>query len=306
MSTPDILIRASLTDNGDLPRTGDVSDSPDVIPYQTLVDDPISFFISNYDENVNENLKASVDNFIYVRGKNLATTLQQGDIYLYFALDSELDTPAKWTKNGLQSKTGSYYVRVSAQSQDNIVVTENPFVWNPPVPAEGDSYSLIGVIVAKGTKPDFSGLTDFETYVEENNNIGWTKVIIDKPTPPPMPKRRWQTTFAYAQGQTARQMNFSLQCKAIPAGSYVSFSSDNNVGPDPAIFLDKTKISDPNGSYGIASQVPAGYTGNVSFEFLYNGIPPVDSSITFVASYLEGSGNGPKKTIVVASVKTTN
>ncbi|MDR3693759.1 hypothetical protein [Mucilaginibacter sp.] len=306
MSTPDILIRASLTDNGDLPRTGDVSDSPDVIPYQTLVDDPISFFISNYDENVNEHLKASVDNFIYVRGKNLAATLQQGDIYLYYALDSQLDTPAKWTKNALQSKLGNYYVRVSAQSQDNIVVTEDPFVWNPPVPGEGDTYSLIGILVAKGTKPDFSKVTDFEKYVDDNNNIGWTKVIIDKPVPPPIPGRRWKTTFAYVQGATARQMNFSLQCNAIPTGSYVSFFADNNVGPDPAIFLDKTKISDPNGSYGIASQVPAGYAGNVSFEFLYDGTPPVDSSITFVASYLEGSGNGPKKTIVVASVKTAN
>jgi hypothetical protein len=306
MSDIQVLIRASLDDAGELPRTGDVSDSPDVIPYQTFVKDPLAFFIANYEENVNQHLKASQDNYIYVRGKSLANSLQQGDIYVYYALDSQLNTPAKWTKNQLQAKDGNNYVRVSAQSEGNIVVTESPFIWNPPVPDEGDSYSLIGIIVPKGTKPDLSKATDFEKYVDDHNTIGWTKVIIEKPTPPPTPGRRWKTTFTYAQGDTERQMNFSLNCSNIPVGSMVAFSSDNAAGPNPPILLDKTKVSDSNGSYGIASLVPAGYKGNISFEFLYNGVPPADSSITFQAYYLDGSGNGPKKPVVVASVKTTN
>ena len=301
-----ILIRASLTDDGTLPRTGDVSNSPDVIPYKTLVDDPISFFIGNYDENVGQHLKATVDNYIYVRGQNLAKTLQQGDVYVYYSLDADLNDPEKWTKNGLQSKLGKQYVRVSAQAKGNIAVTEIPFIWTPPAPVDGASYSLIGVVVPKGTTPDFSGVTDFEKYVDDNNNIGWNKVIIDKPTPPPTPRLRWKTTFAFAQGDTARQMNFSLQCKNIPAGTVIAFSSDNPIGPNPPILLNQTNVSDPNGQYGIASLVPAGYQCNISFMFYNDPLPPKDSSITFIASYLSGSGSGPKKPVVVAAVTTTN
>lgn len=306
MSTIQILIRSSLTDTGELPRSGDVSNSPDVIPYQTVVDDPLSFFIGNYDQNVNQELYATKDNFVYARGKNMANTLQQGDIYMYYSLDSKLNEPASWTRNKLQTKDGKGFASVSAQSQGNIVVTEMPFVWVPPDPQMGETYSLIGVIVPKGTRPSFTGLTDFEKYVDDHNNIGWTKVTIKKPEPPPLPDRRWKTTFAYAQGSTARQMNFALKCSNIPSGSYITFASDNPLGPNPPIILDKTQVSDPNGSYGIASQVPADYKGNISFEFLYKGTPPVDSSITFVAYYLESGGTGPAKQVVVASVKTTN
>jgi hypothetical protein len=307
MSTIQILIRASLSDTGKLPRTGDVSDSPDVIPFQTEVEDPLSYFIANYDENVKQDLKATQDNFIYVRGKNLADSLQQGDIYVYFALDSQLDTPAKWTKNTLKTKDGNGYARVSAQSEGNIVVTESPFVWTPPVPQEGQSYSLIGVIVPKGTKPSFNQITDFQNYVEEHNTIGWTKVTIEKPTPPPTPERRWSTSFAYSQGSVARQMTFALQCKNIPSSkSYISFVSDNTTGPNPPIVLNKTAVSDGNGTYGIVSQVPADYTCNISFVFYYNGTPPVDSSITFIAYYMDGATNGPQKQVIMASVKTTN
>jgi hypothetical protein len=306
MNNVEILIRASLTDTGVLPRTGVVSNSPDVIPYQTQVQDPIVFFIENYDKNVGQHLRATVANFIYVRGKNLANTLQQGDIYVYYSPDTQLNEPAKWIKNGLKNKDDRFYARVYAQSEGNIVVTGGPFLWIPPVPQAGESYSLISVIVPKGTKPSFEKEIDFEKYVQENNNIAWTKVVIETPPPPPIPDRRWKTTFAYAQGETEREMHFELKCKAVPKDSYVSFSSDNNTGPDTKIFLDKTKISDSNASYGIISQVPVGYKGNISFEFFYNDTPSADSAITFVAYYLEGSDTGPKKQVVVTSVKTTN
>ncbi|WP_118973298.1 hypothetical protein [Taibaiella koreensis] len=303
----DILIRASLTDEGELPRTGDVSNSPDVISNgTTMVKNPLKYFHDNYDKDVSQNLKAEQLNYIYVRGKSLAGGLQQGDIYAYYAKDTDLNNPALWTKNALQTRDGKSFVTVSAQSENAIVVTELPFVWTPPNPLGGATYSLIGVIVPEGTQPDFSGVNDFQQYVAGSNNIGWKKVIIDKPTPPPTPGLRWKTTFAYSQGDTERQMNFALKCNNIPSGSMVSFSADNLTGPNPPIKLEKTKVSDGNGSYGIMSEVPANYTGNISFCFYTDAAPPANSSIVFTAFYLDGKGSGPKKQIVVASVTTTN
>jgi hypothetical protein len=300
-----ILIRTSLDDDGTLPRTGILSDSPDVIPYGTAkVDEPVSFFIDNYDENVNAELKATEKNFIYIRGKDLVRGVQKGDMYVYYAPDAELDTPDKWAKNMLKTTSGKNFCAVLGQNKGDILVGGEAFEWIPPSPPDGVTYSLIGVVVASGTVPDFTGITDFEQFVAENNNVGWTKVMIKKPLPPPIPGLRWQTTFNYKQGEVGRDMTFALYCSNIPVGTYVSFQADNAVGPVPPISLSKTKVTDPKIHFSIDSTVPAGYESNVTFYFYCNTTPPAGSSITFKAYYL--SGPTPQKPVTVASVITAN
>ncbi|GGX14268.1 hypothetical protein [Aquimarina muelleri] len=305
--TQNILIRVSLSDDGTTPRTGDLSNSPDVIPFGTeKAEDPVSFFIGNYDENVNTDLEATKQNYIYMRGKDLVTGIQKGDMYMYYAKDTDLNTPRKWADNMLKTSANSYFNAVLGQSEGSILVGQNPYLWTPPSRDSGTAYNLIGVVVPSGKTPDFTGVTDFEKYVANNINVGWTKVTINNPTPPPIPELRWKTTFAYNQGDTAREMSFELNCKNIPIGTYISFSSDNPTGPNPVITLDKTKVSDPNGSFGIKSSVPAEYSGNITFSFFSNDAPPADSSITFLAYYLDRTETGPQKPKIVASVTTTN
>lgn len=305
--TKNILIRVSLDDDGTTPRTGDLSNSPDVIPYGTTqADDPVTFFIENYDKNVNADLEAAQKNYIYMRGKNMLDGLQKGDMYVFYAKNEDLNTPRKWASNKLKTTANTYFNSVLGQNEGNILVGANPYVWTPPTTDAGTDYSLIGVVVPSGETPNFIGVTDFEEYVANNINVGWTKVTINKPTPPPTPELRWKTTFAYNQGDTERDMNFTLNCKSIPTDTYISFTSDNADGPNPPISLDKTPVSNPNGSYGIKSTVPAGYKGNITFSFFSNEAPPADSSITFQAYYLEASGGGPQKPVMIASVTTTN
>jgi hypothetical protein len=303
----ELLIRASLTDDGTLPRTGDVSNSPDVISNgKTEVDNPVSYYIDTYDAYVSKNLQAASTNYIYVRGKSMAAGLQQGDVYVYFALDADLNTPSKWVKNVLQTTRGDKYIRVHVQSEGAIAVTDTPFVWTPPESAAGSAYSLIGIVVPIGTKPNFIGVTDFEEYVKDHSNIGWNKVTIDAPPPPPTPKLRWKTTFHYAQGDMGQEMNFQLKCSNIPTGSLLEFGSDNPNGPTPPIALAKTTVTDSNGAYGIVSIVPEGYTGNITFYFYTDDTPPQGSSITFTAYYYPSNSSGPVKPVVVAKVVTTN
>jgi hypothetical protein len=296
-----ILIRASLSDDGSLPRTGDVSNSPDVIPFQKKADNPKKFFSGNYDENVGQALKSEQKNYIYVRCKNLAEKLQIGDIYLYYALDTDIDDPSKWSSNSLKTDNGSSYFRVTTTKlKDGISVTDDPFVWSPPASSDNNSYSLIGIIVPKGTKPDFEGITNFKDYVSSNILVGWNKVSIISVND------IWKTTFLYNQGDTERSMNISLQCHQIPIGSIIAFSADNNTGPNPPILLNKTVVTDPNGLYGILSTIPANYTGKITFSLANADKMPEGSSVTCIISYLSGTGSGPKKTILVASVTTIN
>jgi len=300
-----ILIRTSLDDDGELPRTGDLSDSPDVIPFGTVpVVNPASFFLDNYDDNVNADLKANEINYIYIRCKDLVRGVVKADLYVYYALDAELDTPEKWAGNMLKTSSGKKYVSVIGQNKDNILVGAEPFIWTVPNPPIGVTYSLVGIAVPSGTVPDFSGVTDFEKFVADNNNVGWTKVTIKTPLPPPIPKLRWQTTFNYKQGDVARTMTFDIGWNGVPIGSYVSFKAEKTEGPVPPIFLDKTKITETKAHFSIDSEVPAGYESNITFYFYCDTAPAAGSPVTFKAFYL--TGDATPKPIVVASVTTTN
>jgi hypothetical protein len=297
-----ILIRTSLTDDGTLPREGDLSSSPDVIPYgMEEVADPVPYFIENYDENVNTFLTAGKKNYIFIRGKSLVTGVEKADMYVYYALDADLDTPAKWSKNMLKTATGKTAQPVLGQVADTILVAPEAYEWYPPEPKTGELYSLIGLVVPRGTKPNFTGVTDFEAFVSENNNVGWTKVTIKKPAPPPIPGLRWQTTVPFKQGDVERDMNFAIYCHEIPPGTYIGFEAENKVGPVPPIYLDKTKVVDANGHTGIDSTVPAGYSSNITFSFYSNDAPPAGSSLAFKGSYVEG-----RNRIIVVTATTTN
>ncbi len=301
-----ILVRSSLTDDGTLPRTGDLSNSPDVIPYGVnKVADPVVFFIENYDTNPGAELKATEKNYIYMRGKDIATGLVKGDMYVYFSKDADLNAPKKWANNLLKTSTGKSFNSVVGQAEGSILVGAEAYEWTPPDPGS-DTYSLIGIVVASGTAPSFTGVRDFEHFVASNNNVGWTKVKISKTPPPPVPVLRWQTTLSFEEGEVERDMNFEVSCKDIPVGSYVSFQSDNTVGPVPPIVLNKTKVTATNSRFGMESTVPAGYKGNITFSFFCDGTPPAGSSLTFKAYYLETPNAGPAKAKVVATVTTTN
>lgn len=301
-----ILVRSSLTDDGTLPRTGVLSNSPDVIAYGVnKAADPVVFFIENYDTNPSTELKATEKNYIYMRGKDIVAGLVKGDMYVYFAKDADLNTPKKWVNNLLKTSTGKHFNSVVGQAEGSVLVGAEAYEWTPPDPGS-DTYSLIGIVVASGTVPSFTGVKDFEDFVANNNNVGWNKVTIKKTPPPPTPDLRWKTTFSYEEGQVERDMNFEVSCKDIPVGSYVSFQSDNADGPQPPIVLNKTMVTATNSRFGMEATVPAGYKGNITFCFFCKTTPPAGSSLTFKAYYLEAPNGGPSKAKVVATVTTTN
>ena len=90
--------------------------------------------------------------------------------YCYYALTSDLNTPSNWVSNQLQTDSGANYVKVTAQQNNSIVVTDDPFVWTPTTDEAGSDYSLVGIIVPIGQKPDFSNVT--------NSRILLTKMVM--------------------------------------------------------------------------------------------------------------------------------
>jgi len=120
---------------------------------------------------------------------------------------------------------------------------------------------------------------------------------------------RWKTTFNYSQGDTERDMSFTLKCINIPLGSSVALSTDNPVGPMPPLVLKPVEVSTyPTFIVGVLVKVPAGYTCKISFELYSIVAPEAGSSVTCQAGYSTGidSNIGPSRTIITASVTTEN
>ena len=78
----DLYIRSTLTDPGNIPRSGvGLSSSPDVIPYGIMpVDTPVTFFTNNFNQVVSKDLVYNAPNYVYLRGKNLYNGARTGNM----------------------------------------------------------------------------------------------------------------------------------------------------------------------------------------------------------------------------------
>src|SRR4029079_17224799 len=70
------------------------------------VADPTTYFTDTYDNNVAKPVVVNLNNFIYIRGKNLSDTDQAGVAYVYWARVADLDRPSRWKNNALLTSMG--------------------------------------------------------------------------------------------------------------------------------------------------------------------------------------------------------
>lgn len=299
----DLYIRMNLSDSGTVPRPATGGTSPDVIPYGIdAVPDPQTFFSANYDQNVSKPLvfETGKQNHIYVRVKNYGGLLNKGRIYLYYALDSELNSPEVWSKNVIKPASGGEYISVTANKKGDIVVTREAFLWSPPVLPEGQNYNLIARVSTKKHPNEIpTAIPDFADYVANDGGSGWQTPVM----PPPPSEVVWTTTVPFAQGDTERLMYFMLEGENITTDSQVSISSSTG-----DITLNKTKVATSPFQLGLQKTIPAGFTCNLSFT-LWNkdkNAQPADSFVKLRVYYKEKSGSGPSRDIVVLWAKTNN
>jgi hypothetical protein len=298
----DLYIRMSLEDTGEIPRDADSGSSPDVIPYgNETVADPKKFFSANTNKYVAKDLLIGEANNIYIRMINYFTLIQTGEVFLYYALDSELDNPKIWKEHKILSASGSEGIAVSA-SKNKYAVTPEAFVWTPAELPVGEHYNLIAQVVTIQHPDEIPDEPiDFTAFVNDHGGIGWQTPIIP---PPPVHPKVWETLVSYSQGPVERDMEFTLLTTNIAIGSYISLSSDPTIGPNPAIEIKPTKVLQAKFSIGIPSTVPADYKGKLKFTLMNADLQarqPAGSYVELRASYFE-----EEKRITSLTAQTTN
>ncbi len=272
----DIFMRDNLADIGQVPSPPPAYYSPDIIPYGDLpVGDPVTFFKSNYGQDVGKDIYKGQYNYIYTRAKNLAFGPKTGKIYLYFSRASLLLWPSLWSANAIQTEQGGAAAAVSAQGLGEVVVPDSAFLWQPPpLPDPQDHYCLVSRVETDthpNPIPPDGSITDFAQYVMCNPAVGWRNVrLVDHDTP------SLQFRVDLVVNESVK-LYIGLAATDLD-GCSVQFACGVK-GPNPPLVLDKILISGPNVIYGVFSDVPAKFSAPITVSY-WKGSQPVNPGAT--------------------------
>ena len=171
---PDIYLRDNVGDTGEVPYTGSISASPDIIARPIALADPTaSFGQGSGTENSNTlgyQVEAGQDNYIYARMKNRGGALANNvTTRIYWSEPSTLVTPDMWNYLGTTPP-------VNVPQTDTLVVSD-PLVWSSAdIPATGH-YCFVGITDHTGDPaPPLPAATDwdgFRSFIRNNNNVTW-------------------------------------------------------------------------------------------------------------------------------------
>ncbi|WP_296595118.1 hypothetical protein [Phenylobacterium sp.] len=292
----DLFMRANLNDQGQMPAPGNLSSSPDIIPYgQVPVGNPASQF-SDFTQDFGQSVQWGVGNNIYVRGTNLAAGAESGDVYLYWSQASLLNWPQVWSTNTILPQSGNPSVKLAATAANQQVVAQEPFFFTPQmVLPSGDHVCLIGRVATTANPnpiPSTVTMDSFAGFIANNRGFSWRNIeIINMPTKPAGSTPDWTMSVDYEQGTQTEIVNVVLSCVNIPVGCSIGFTC-STPGPTPMLSLVNTQVSNPTSFVaGITSTIPAGFKSNIQYWFYSNGKAiPGGASVTLKAIYVPGSG----------------
>ena len=297
-----ILVRASLEDNGKIPRSGPLQESPDTIPFGSVpVDDPQQLFKDSYDENVSKPLVADQKNVIYVRGKNGGDFAQAGEVYVYWANEDDLNNPTKWKQNQLLTTLGRASEDLPPIEEDEIAVTENPFEWSPDAELAGQSVAVIGVIATNERPNPVPGLRspiNFDRWISEQGGVGALQATVEAP---PEPSPTLGTSGQYDLGNEAGTVTFRLRTKNIPIGSTVCFKAAKPDAEGRPIEVGSTRVTNNPFSVSIDVELYKNYSSQLEFKlFLPDAeLADPDNEISVEVSQLPATSGGPSRPVVL-------
>jgi hypothetical protein len=271
----DIYARDGLTDNGNIPYTGATACySPDIIPQQQT-QQPLSWFGTNWTSDPGLNVIAGVNNYVYVRGKNLATTAGTGSVFLYCAPSSLLLNVSYWSNNPVMPSGGATLVDLNNNTQipaGALCAGNTPFLLNQTVP-QGFHYCLVTrIVTAAHPNPipvSFSSSAQFINWVVNNPNVAWRNInVVPSTTGTVSQAQNYQNldNAAYPYWFVAQGSGFPNQSQVVIQGVTAgnTFSATGLFGPPPGAQ-----------TYMTRQTVPAGFSGVVNV----NVTPPQGQAI---------------------------
>ncbi len=288
-----LYLRPNPDSDGSIPSAGPHYCCPDIWPagtqaianYQTVLagNDPMY----GYRQESPNGVTLNVDNYIYVRAKNGATTTQTKFVRMYYAESAIIQWPAEWVGNALYTDDKSDQNNLSAPA-GAVAVAERPFYWpRVPPPQSGNHYCLFAQINDNDNSnpfPDVTSPLDLGKFIQ--NNLGWGQrnvQPVDTTTP----------TWQYAQPLTIaqnipKQYKYTVYAQATGyIGWSVAFSCSQTDDTGQQIALATTRIQQDGAIHGVDALLSPGFASMLTL-YMYNtdGTPAatganVDVGVTY-------------------------
>lgn len=269
-----IVVRATLSENGTVPRSSS-SGSPDIIlaGKAPLEDPSVLTDPANYSNGYDNKLYIGWPNFLYVRGKNYTTGDLSGSWNLFWATPNILLYPYLWEANQLKTSAGNknpaFTIKAGA-----IGASTDCFTWVPP--DTSDHYCMIAVANTPDHPNPLKGvtnITDLADILSKNANIAQRNVQMVRGDVPQV-----VSTAGYNQGDEGAIVDLAVVFKNIPKGTSYTVASGTLLN-GKALSHSESNTQDNDFKYAwVGQDIPANwqtlFTFTLTFGKDWSGIPP--------------------------------
>jgi len=292
------LVRSSLSDTGTVPRTGDWTSCPDIIPAGPTAMSK-NDLVSSYGSVTNKDLQQGIENFLYVRAKNMNTTSLTQQAYLFQVPGSLVLYPSSWFK---RSQLVTFQYNAGTPQNPNIVSQDHQtltadggqiavtdaYTWAPDtsehhclVACLADSWNALGASVPT----NINSVNDLAQWIYTHASFGWHNVNIL-----PITSDIYEGQVAYAHSTADADITFTMKAVNVPVGAKISFSSNTSTSGGRVIGQDWVTVTAPPGGgaidpdhpnnpinpdfeIGVTVTIPQGYATIITYRTDFNGKP---------------------------------
>jgi len=269
----DVYFRAKQDDVGECPINGCLSSCFDIITRQKPISDPSVLINGDWNKNESDQLNARMNNYIYVRGQSLADADKDVTVHLYYAPSNLLLYPMFWKQNEIACGAGPNGLKIRANKGKKFLCVDSNkagFNWNPAM-ITNDHYCLIARACTAEHPAEIPAASDIDTFakfISTNRSYGWRNVsVIDQGSPD------YSEEVSYYQGTTGHSMHVILSVSDAPVGAEVAFDCPTL----PGMRMPRTKITTSTQDLGVVCDVPANFSGKITYYFWGNGKKPGDN-----------------------------
>jgi hypothetical protein len=298
------LLRNNLSDTGTLPRSGNWTGCPDIIPAGVTAlsrNDLVASYGSLTDKPLTQNLT----NYLYVRAKNMNAASLNQVVYLFQVPGTLVLQPQLWYKQsnlvgydvrkdgGIGTpdnpKIYKQYERTLSAQPGGIAVTD-AYNWTP---ASTEHTCMVAVVADSwqdvlGNYDQAGSMDALAQWVLTNPSMGWHNVSIQ-----PYTGNVYESQIAYAHPTADETVIFTLIANNAPVGAAVSFSANSSTASGDTISTDWTTVVgktpgstiNPDFEVGTRLVVNAGYKTVITYRTDFKGLPrPANFKMSMKAS----------------------
>lgn len=184
-----LYMRPNGNSDGSVPAQGPYCVCPDIwVAGQNAIDPATLTTAASYAQGSQNNVRSGMQNLIYVRGKNGASSSKTCTVTLYYSPSGVILSPSNWERNVIPTDKGAPNGNITG-AQGAIAVCDSTFNWlNPdPPPPGSDHYCLLAQFNdAQNSNPLPNPENVFDLTALITNNLGWgwrnVSMIIAAPT----------------------------------------------------------------------------------------------------------------------------